>query len=252
MLRELEIDADLRYYPDSFGFDENFKILRHSGYRESSISLWIDYGNLSDEYEVEQDCVMKDTRENRVKIKRHLTQDGYVRVSEVEGSLDELIDDIGGVNYENIEELEEVLDELGIDYTSNYLRMSTRGYSQGDYAEILVNLVEFKKMAGVKFKEDTYKKWFDHYFWDSPISGTIGVSFNFTGKGGVPITFEEEYDFNEYTDDEYDVDGLDIGVLLTAILYASPHQLNDEDIVQLRTALEKINYQDVSYGSCGC
>ena len=252
MLRELEIDADLEYYTDSFGFDENFKILRYSGFRETSISLWIDYGNLSDEYEVEQDCIIKDSRENRVKIKRHRTKDGDIRVSEVAGSLDELIDDIGGVNYENIEELEEMLDELGIDYTSNYLRIATRGYSQGDYAEILVNHVEFEKMAGVKFEEDTYKKWFDHYCWDSPISGTIGVSFSFTGKGGVPITVEEEYDFIEYTDDEYDVNELDIGALLTAILHNLPYQLNDEDTVQLRTALEKIKHQDVSYASCGC
>jgi len=81
-----------------------------------------------------RECIIEDSRENRVKIQRHLTKEGWRRVSEINGTLNELTDDISPVDYTNIDELEEVLDELGITYTSNYIRMSTRGYSQGGYA----------------------------------------------------------------------------------------------------------------------
>jgi hypothetical protein len=243
MIRDLQIEPQLSYYTDSFNFEENFKILRYSGYRETSISLYIDYGNLSSEYDVEQDCIIEDTRENRVKIQRHLTKEGWRRVSEVEGTLDDLIDDIGNVDYSNIEELEEVLDELGISYTSNYVRMSTSGYSQGDYADILVNAKEFEKQSGCEFKPEPYQKWFDHYFWDSTIGGTIEVSFQYT-RNGVNIDVEEELDFNDWTKDEYEVD-LEVERMID-YLYL-PYPLSDDEKVELINALGKIDYTDVKY-----
>ena len=251
-MRKLEIDTDLQYsVGDSFGFDNNFNILRYSGHRECSISLYIDYGNLSSDYDVEQDCIIEDTRENRVKIQRAMTKEGWQRVSQVFGTLEELREDIGGVNYENIEELESQLDELGITHTSNYLRMSTSGYSQGDYAEVLINTKEFKDVIGVEFEEDTYQKWFDHYFWDSEICGEIGISFEYTGKGGVNVEFADTFDFREFTTDEYDMDGLEVDNIL-AVVKKSPHPIPSTDIAHLTEELNKLSYQDVTYPRCGC
>jgi len=249
MLRKLEIDTDLQYsVGDSFGFDNNFKILRYSGHRECSISLYIDYGNLSSEYDVEQDCMIEDSRENRVKIQRAMTKEGWQRVSQVFGTLEELRDDIGGVNYENIEELRSQLDELGIAHTSNYLRMSTRGYSQGDYAEILVNTKEMKDEIGINFIENQYQKWFDHYFWDSLIDGNINITFEYTRKG-VNIVIDDEIDFREFTNDEYDIGGLDIDSIIRCLKV--PYALTPYEVVELKNALGKIDYTYVTY-PCSC
>jgi len=247
MIRDLQVEPNLAYITDSFNFEENFETLGYSGYRGTPLSLYVDYGNLSNEYDIEQHCMIEDTRENRVKIQRHLTKEGWKRVSEIEGILEELIDDIGGVDYSNIEELYEVLNELAIDYTSNYVRMRTLGYSQGDYAEILVNTVEFREKMGVEFKEDKYQKWFDHYFWDSPIGGTIEVSFQYT-RNGVNINVEEEFDFNEWTEDGYEVE-LSIEEMIEYMNV--PYPLWADEKVELINALGKIDYTDVKY-PCSC
>ena len=248
MLRKLEIDSDLKYYNDTWAFSNNFNILRYRGYRECSISLYIDDGNLSSEYAVEQDCMIENSRENRVKIQRAMTKEGCQRVSQVVGTLEELRDDIGGVNYENIEELRSQLDELGITHTSNYLRMSTRGYSQGDYGEILVNVKEMKDEIGSNFVENQYQKWFDHYFWDSPIGGTISIEFEYT-RNSVNIEIADEIDFREFTNDEYDIDGLDIDGIIRCLKI--PYSLTPDEVVELKNALGKIDYTDVTY-PCSC
>ena len=248
MIRKLEIDTGLSYSSDGWAFDENFKILRYNDYRECSISLYIDYGNLSAEYDVDQDSMIKDTRENRVKIKRYLTRDGWKRVSDVVGELDELREDIGEVGYENIDELYTLLEHLNIDYESNYLRMSTRGYSQGDYAEILVNRAEFKKEMGTDFNPSDHQKWFDHYFWDSTIGGTINIAFEYT-RNGVNIVIDDEIDFREFTNDEYDIDGLDIDGITSCLKV--PYPLTPDEVVELKNALGKIDYTDIKY-PCLC
>ena len=251
MMRNLEITKDLQYYNDSFGFDENFVVLQHDGYRTMSITLYVEYGNLNNEYDVEEDCIIADTRENRVKIQRHLTKCGYIRVSDVFGTLEELRDEFDGVNYNNIGELYTLLEELGIEWESNYLRMETRGYSQGDYGVILINRYEFEIKMGTPFRPEEMQKWFDHYYWDQPISGNIGVEFEYTASCGVTDYIDIELDFIEYTDDEYDVDGLDVGAMMTAILYECAYQMHDDEIAELRNQLELISYSDVKY-PCSC
>ena len=251
-MRNLTIETELTYdYDDNFRFTENFEILRYSGYRETSISLYLDYGNLSNDYDMEQDCIIEDSRENRVKIKRHLTQQGWQRVSELFGNLDELCEDIGGVDYSNIEELYEVLDDIGIEYKSNYLRTATRGYSQGDCAAILINVAEFKEKMGTEFDLDGMQKWFDHYFWDSPIHGEIEVHFEYT-KNAVNYEYDETFDFNEFTLDEYDIDELDIDVMVNWIKNKVVHPLNEDELKEIKTALEKLDYTDIKSPRCGC
>jgi len=250
-MRNLEITADLTYdYDNSFQFEENFKILRYSGYREHSISIYLDYGNLSSSYDLDQDCIIEDCRKNRVKIQRYLTQDGYHRVSDIEGSLTDLIDNIGGVDYTNIGELYEVLDDLGIEYTSNYLRTSTRGYCQGDYAEILVNTVEYEEKIGQPFELDAMQKWFDHYFWDSPIYGSIDIYFEYT-KNAVNFIYENEFEFNEWCEDEYEADSVDTALIIRHINQNVKHPLSAADIEQIEKKLDDISYTDVKY-PCSC
>ncbi|MCK5537562.1 MAG: hypothetical protein KAI79_12100 [Bacteroidales bacterium] len=246
-MRDLEIKTDLQYSTDNgFTFGENFKILRYNSIQSCSISLYIDYGNLDDYYDIEQDCIIEDSRENRVKIQRYITQQSYKVVSETFGTVEEIIEVLYNIDYNNIEELYSVLDDLGIDYTSNYLRTSTRGYSQGDYAEILINTVEYEKMVGVPFELDKMQKWFDHYFWDSTIYGTIEVSFVQT-KDAVQFPFMEEFKFNEWCNDEYEADSLSVNLMVAHIAQTVKVPLSEDDIAQIKTELHKIDYNAVVY-----
>ena len=251
-MRNLEIDTSLSYnYGDSFQFEENFKILEYSGYRKTSMSLYIDYGNLSSEYDIEQDCMIEDNRENRVKIQRWLTQQGYKVFSEVYGTVEEIIETLYDIDYNNIQEVYDVLSSIGVFYTTNYLRTSTSGYSQGDYANILINIVEFEKVMGAKFELDGMKKWFDHYFWDSEVSGTINVSFDYT-QNAVNFTFDEEFDFREWCGDEYEADSVESEMIALYIQKQVKVPLPTDDIKMIAEKLDNIDYNDVSYPRCGC
>ena len=251
-MRNLEIDTSLSYsVGDNFQFEENFKILRYSGFRESSISLYIDYGNLSAEYDIEQDCIIVDNRENRIKIQRWLTQEGGKYFSEVFGTVEEIREAIYDVDYSNIQEVYDVLSSIGVFYTTNYLRTSTSGYSQGDYAEILINIVEYEKEVGSKFELDGMKKWFDHCFWDSEIYGEVEVSFDYT-QNAVNFKFEEEFNFREWCDDEYEAESIQGEMIALYIQKQVKVPLSTDDLKTIAEKLDDIGYDNVSYPRCGC
>jgi hypothetical protein len=242
MIRNLQIGTNLHYNYDSFIFDENFEILQHSGYRTNSILLYTDYKSNPD-YDLDQDCIIADTRENRIKIQRYLTKQGYMRVSEVAGDLQELIEDIGYIDYSNVGELYELLNELDIPYSSNYDRIVSRGHSQGDYSVVLVDRV---KMGN--YDKARMRVWIDHVLWDSEIYGEIEISFQYT-HNAVNITYNNIFDFRDYAKCTYELDSLDVDTIIKNINV--PYKLSNNDLDEIKAALENIDYMDIKY-PCTC
>lgn len=250
-MKNLAIETDLKYDTDTqFEFDENFKVLRYSGFRTTSTSLWTNYGNLSDEYRPEEDCIVEESRYNRIVLLRYLVKEymfSYLDWKDV--SVREMMDELPS-GYEDIDETYEELDSLGIAYTSNYVRMSTSGYAQGDFATILVNTAEFKKMAGVEFDEDTYQKYFDHLFWDSRIYGDVAVSFDYY-HNCVPYRYEHVFEeYYEIADDEYEAD-INPETIISHIEREILYPLSSESRAEIVLDLKSINYEDVRY-PCSC
>ena len=78
--------------------------------------------------------------------------------------------------------------------------------------------------------------------------GTINIAFEYT-RNGINLEVDEEFDFRDFTEDEYDIDGLDIdGIIKTLDV---PYPLTPDEIVELKNALGKIDYTDIKY-PCSC
>ena len=72
------------------------------------------------------------------------------------------------MQYMDLEEASDFASEQNVTLIiDGYEIMSTRGYSQGDYAEVIIS----NEMAGVK----GIQQMIDHFFWDAPISYQITV-----------------------------------------------------------------------------
>ena len=171
-----------------YEYDENFKQI------EDGLLLYIDYSNLSGDYDLSNDIVIANNKFNEVMLKKLLVKNDYVYYSEIKDFFfDDLVNDLFNFCANDKDEIISLLSDYNIEYTSNYTTVITRGYSQGNYAEILVNVAEFKKMAGVVFDEDLYENIFHNYLWDTPIYGTVTIN-------------GDEFIINEFINDLYTSD----------------------------------------------
>lgn len=99
--------------------------------------------------------------------------------------LDEVIDR-NNVSLSNYEEIKKELKEYGITLISStpIEKIITRGYSQGDYAEVLYFPEKLKELWGNDVNESSLQEDINHLFWDLPIYGSLEVN-------GVDFHYEE-------------------------------------------------------------
>jgi hypothetical protein len=84
--------------------------------------------------------------------------------------------------------------------TKKFLTLETRGYSQGDWAKVFINIPSYEKVTGKPFDdvaETHLKKNIDHLFWDSPVYARLEI--------GVDELHLEQYLSNPYQWDKEEV-----------------------------------------------
>jgi len=116
----------------------------------------------------------------------------------IDAALDEYLDGLyynykGGVILNCI--ISELIDNGFIPY-ERYEIIETRGYSQGDYAEIIVDTDEFEEVIGTKFDYDIEQKFVDEIFWDTPMNFYVKASYQIECEG-YPIINAVDDDFYE-------------------------------------------------------
>ena len=161
--------VEVDYSSSQYIFDENFKFLK------DELVIYTDWSNLSGEYSVEDDYIIEDTKYNRVILKKLLVDEKYYNFSELTNNFDELIELVFNINVDE-DDLKDLFRYYNIKYTSNYTKLVSRGYNQGDYMEVLVNTKEFKKIIGVEFDKNLYQKIFDSKLWDAPLSVWVDIN----------------------------------------------------------------------------
>lgn len=243
-MRNLQIKTDLFYdiMLSQYNFEENFKRIDNS-----MNFVYTDFGNLSGDFDENDFFIInyKKTKKRDInKLKVYLSDDDCIR----DVLLSDLIYEfLGGDNLDNLETL---LNEYNIIYDCTYEILYTRGYSQGDYAEIYVNKKEFKDVIGVEFNSDDYQSIFNHYFWDIPISGELNIIFDYTTLKGINHTFNllKLYDDSYISDfliSEYDLT-FDYDYLFKSInAKLIDYELNEDEIMQIKKGLDNIDYDDI-------
>jgi len=173
----VEFDADMA----RMNWDENFKRVDDGEF------AYIDFGNLSGDMPeiqplprqkgkiIDAICLAEDFWLTKAEMQKEYTQE-------------EIVDEISDY-FMNKEEVLEFFEEHDIKTNSDELaEVSITGYSQGDYATILVNTKEFEKVLGIKFNESNYTEYFTNLFYSQPlyaratINGEEYYSENFDGQ----------------------------------------------------------------------
>lgn len=112
---------------------------------------------------------------------------------------DNLIDEMyDNYSIEQLDDFLEVLKGSNVKYKLKYTKYITRGYSQGDYAEVLILNDIIEKVS---------QQYIDNLFWDSPISGTITFEANnktvefYVSDISNSTYWNDLYDMNDFEDD---------------------------------------------------
>lgn len=219
---EIEIEGKPYFNNDNFEFDENFERIGKS----DSDFFYVDYGNIKGIPELEDMIIIshKNTRDDLINYlydnEVYNSNDDLTRMS-VEPLAKDVLDDLSYTYGSDITEsnIEYIIDELynyGIKAEINprFEWIDSRGYSQGDYANILVDYDQIKKAWGTVPSDRDLQKTFDRLFWDSPINGVLTIKQD---KGdsnygeelfkNLPKTdINEEYYYDEMLSDSYEWD----------------------------------------------
>lgn len=127
----------------SINFQENFVCIE-SGILKGKW-MYVDFGNLfytAKKYdidlknpEISELIEVEDTKYNRVIMTKFLVDEQYAEYSWIKENLtvQNMLEEFRGLVYDD--DIIDCLDNLKISYKQKYFEGSTRGYSQGDYAE---------------------------------------------------------------------------------------------------------------------
>jgi len=166
----------------------------------NNVYQYIDYGNIE-----LIDCLSSLISIDKSNSKKDLLDYlGWDKEDGIEYTKEELRDEIlDQTNFNDIDDLE---GELSI--TKKYLTIITRGYSQGDYAKVIIPTKLLRDCWGstkeVKNEDLVTKEYIDNLFWDAPISGMIEIFC----ENGQDYEFElyEIDDIPEYLNYPQDID----------------------------------------------
>lgn len=194
-------DIEATCYYDTFrsqsDFNDNIQILQYAGYRATSKGYYIDNGNLPDADSIT--FLVKGTREDKIKF---LVAQGLDNL-EADISEDDLDIEVKGfmsdkpslVTFENLNKYDLKDTNLEIMPDKNLIKLETRGYSQGDYAEVFYCPEDCEKVWGNAPVQKAVQRYIDHYYWDSPIYAAVTVN-------GEEYSFYDMPEYDEYSWDK--------------------------------------------------
>jgi len=162
-------------------FEESFNVLQYSGYRQNTIAVYTEHGNVSGNFSFADAANYKITAKE---LKQALKNDYDTEVSQHYFSKPfskltktELLEFLDCVTCDS----SEIAEFLQQHFSPLYDTLVTRGYSQGDYAEVIIT------PAYKAYLADNGRDWskpevkasvqtaIDHLFWDAPIYARLAI-----------------------------------------------------------------------------
>ena len=163
------IDIELNVSYDTFisqsDWTENFNEVVSTGHRTSGIYQYTEWGNIkkmdsSDYLAIHKDVLKRDLLTVALDVDWNWYTKTEIRAMKKEELVDLIQDDVILNDYDFKEAIEWASDNNIMLVIDDYEIISTRGHSQGDYAEVIV----------LNGDVDLVKDDIDHFFWDAPIS----------------------------------------------------------------------------------
>lgn len=248
-MKNLQVETSLCYYQDDYVCRDNIKHLRGDTY------YYADWGNLAiadleDLYEIS-------TSNKKRKLIQFIREysNYYPNYSNFDCVQNVIADIFDMYSIDTIKDFIYDLEKFGIEVERKFDRYISRGYSQGDAYEIFIpyRLTEIWGCTMEDFEKQLPSLYtqINHYIWDSEISGQINISFSYQIKREtfgdmVELEFDEEFEYQELSNDSYEVD-IDIDRILNYINKVTYQSLSNEDLEIIEKQLENIDCNDVKY-----
>ena len=205
-------------------FEESFYVLQQNGYRQNSVLVFTQFGNFDvtnftltdlDNYKIEE-LTTKQIFKAFYNYQYPTDIDHDIKCSDFTG-IKELLQNLQIENLNTLDQ-SEILEAIETDlycdesfqeflkdtFVCNYLIMESRGYSQGDYSEIVIpaQVLESYKDQTLEQIENLLQDVIDHFLWDQPLYARLTID-------------NEEFYIDEYLKDEYQYDQDEIKQVLT-------------------------------------
>lgn len=205
-------------------FEESFHILQHNDYRQNSVLVFSLFGNFDvvdftltslDNYKIEE-LTTKQIFKAFYNYQYPTNIDHDLKCLDFNGIKD-LLQNLQIENLNTIDQ-SEILEAIETDlycdnsfqeflkdtFTCNYLVMESRGYSQGDYSQIIIpfEVLESYKDQTLEQIENNLQDVIDHLLWDQPLYARLTID-------------EEEFYIDEHLKDYYEYDQDEIKQVLT-------------------------------------
>ena len=174
-------------------FEENIAVIQSDdGYRTTSVGYYIDNGNVAGPDDIKM--TVKGDKGSKVKYLIDVTcfdreeietWDNDTMDSEIIGHES----DITLINYV----LDKLPDVTGLEFvpSKNLIVLTSRGYSQGDYAKVIYCPDDLEKCWGNPAKQEEIQKMVDHYYWDAPVYARFEIN-------GTEYYYHDTPDYDEY------------------------------------------------------
>ena len=249
-MKNLQITTDFRYSDDNYCYQESIKHLRKDTY------IYVDWGNVAMPESLEDLFEIFPQNNKKRKLIQFLREyfryyPSYEDFTSFENVVCHIFNEY---SLSDMKDFVRNLMDFGIEVTPKFDRYVSRGYSQGDAAEIFVphSLREFWGLAdNAEILTKDLQKDIDHYLWDSEIYGTINISFEHevnreTFGDSIIIKFDEEFEYCEWSNDAFEFD-LDVDSIINRIFIKTHFQLSETETQVLRKSLESLDQSDVKY-----
>ena len=249
-MKNLQINTNFGYSQDNYYCQENIKHLRGDTY------IYVDWGNVAMPESLEDLFEILPQNNKKRKLIQFLREyfryyPSYEDFTSFENVVCHIFNEY---SLSDMKDFVRNLMDFGIEVTPKFDRYVSRGYSQGDAAEILVphSLREFWGLAdNAEILTKDLQKQIDHYLWDSEIYGTIDISFEYEVKretfgDSVIMKFDEEFEYGGWGNDAFEF-GLDVDSIINHIFIKTHFQLSETETQVLRKSLESLDQSDVKY-----
>lgn len=193
---DAEVYISYDYDASRYNFEENFTKFNKNNHNCNKW-VFVDWGNI-------KNPTIKDlieiSEDNTLEVLRNAVSELGNYPDEMDN--DECIDELYMLYRNDLDDFLDVLDSCKVVYTTFYNLIITRGYSQGDYAEVVIPKKLLEKTWG-QYKDDYIpQQMIDNYFWDAPVSLAVELNLNNT----IHQISSFDLDIPEYWNYPYDID----------------------------------------------
>lgn len=171
-------------YQSQTDFTDSIETIQHSSYSKTSIQFYNPHGQIEKDLDIKVKALKTDLYKFVEKYCRDDIDRTWLKSDLNEIVIDFLTDELLTYKYD-LDELSSDFDDIEISFVNDIDILTTRGYSQGDYALVLVDRTQLTKLWG-KYT-DNVQECIDHLFWDAPVWARLTIN-------------EDEYHYNDEGD----------------------------------------------------